>query len=437
MLLCSIKKISMIHKRQIIDSSHWYSPIIIRYLVYVISIFLLFFISEARAFNNVSANLYIISDQSFVGDRNQLLGVAREAKEYFKSKSVTINTQEYDISDLNSLEEKIKNTNDLSILVTVGYYGINSILKLKHDKEIAKKIIAVHLSHKLLNNGELSHQQLIQTKSTDSFGADIVVLPKHVVDNDARKKLTGVKTILLAITGVPHNLQVSDIDADYNKYKSQIPVNEKYLVVILAGDVPDENNKYKCYTIKETEKLAAYVSDIALKNNYFVLLTNGPRTGKYDCQTQNKKDVHNKDSTLDPVTSRFQQILTEKNVPSKLFDFKFNQPNMYKALLGAVLYGNHSLVMVPGESTSMVSEITDTVNSRNIIVYYTSVMISDHMQHVQQAFDNGHISVLDQDMRLQLNSPTKSAPTTSTKDIAKAIYNAWQQSATNQSSKSK
>ena len=428
----------MIHKEQTLDSSHWYSSAIIRtHLIYVISIFVLFFIPESSAFNNMSTNLYIISDQSFVGDRNQLLGVARETEKYFKSKSVTINTQEYDISQLQSLEEKIKNNNDLNILVSVGYYGINSIIKLKHDNEIAKKIIAVHLSHQLLDNRELSHQQLIQNKSTDSFGADIVVLPSHVLDKESREKLTGVNTVLLPITGVPHNLQIADIDADYNKYKSQIPAHEKYLTVILAGDVPDGKNKYKCYNIQETEKLATYVSDIALQNNYFVLLTNGPRTGKYDCQTQNKRDVHSKNSTVVPVTSRFQQVLTEKNVPFKLFDFKLNQPNMYKAILGTVLHGNSSLILVPGESTSMISEVIDTIKSKSIIVYYTSLMNAAHIKHVQQEFKDGRISVLDQDMHLQLNSHTQSTPTTSAHDIAKAIYDVWQQSTKNTISKDK
>ena len=398
------------------------------YFLYTISLFVLFFVFESTASKNMSTNLYIISDKSFVGDRSQLLGVAREATEYFKSKSVTVNIEEYDISQLKSLEEKIKNNNDLSVLVSVGYYGIKSIMELKKDKDIVNKIIAVHLSHQLLDNGESSHLDLIQAKDNDQFGADIVVLPEHVLGEDLRKKLTGANTVLVSTRGVPHNLQLADIDEDYNKYKSQIAVNEKYLAVILAGDVPDGKDKYKCYITEEAEKLAMYVSDMALKNNYFVLVSNGPRTGKYDCQAQNKRDVHDQNSSLDPITLRFQQVLTKRNVPFKLFDFKLNQPSMYKALLGSVLHNNNSLILVPGESTSMVSEVIDTINSDRVIVYFTPTMNQEHIKHVRQEFDYGHASVIDQDMHLQLKENKTSISTTPANEvIAKAIYGVWQE----------
>lgn len=401
------------------------------YFLYTISLFVLFFVSESSASKNISTNLYIISDKSFVGDRSQLLGVAGETTEYFKSKSLTVNTEEYDISQLKSLEEKIKNNNDLNVLVSVGYYGIKSIMDLKKDKDIANKIIAVHLSHQLLDNGELSHLQLIQAKGNDTFGADIVVLPEHTLDQDLRKKLTGANTVLLSTRGVPHNLQLSGIETDYNQYKSQIPVNDKYLVVILAGDVPVGKDKYNCYITEEAEKLAMHVSDMALKNNYFVLIANGPRTGKYDCQAQNKRDVHSQNSTLDPITLGFQQVLTKRNVSFKLFDFKLNQPSMYKALLGVVLYNDHSLILVPGESTSMVSEITDTINGNKVIVYYTPTMNPEHIKHVQQEFGYGHVSVLDKNMHTQSKRNVAQVPITPANEvIAKTIYNVWQEHST-------
>ncbi len=237
-----------------------------------------------------SANLYIISDKAFVGDRSQLLGVARESEKYFKSKSVTLNVEEYDKSQLETVKDQISSNKNLAIIVSVGYYGIESITTLKSDPELAKKIIAVHLSHQLLDNGTLSHKQLVQEKRDNFFGADIIALPSHALDKQ-NTKLTGVNTILLTTNGVVHNMQVSDIESEYGAFKSMFSSFDKYLAVILAGDVP-ENGTYHCYTDKETEKLANYVSNLALKNNYFVLVSNGPRTGKYDCQNNKELSVH-------------------------------------------------------------------------------------------------------------------------------------------------
>lgn len=121
------EEISMIHKKQIVCFSHWYSPIIIRtHLTYVISIFVLFFIPESSAFNNMSTNLYIISDQSFVGDRNQLLGVAREIEKYFKSKSIIVYYTSVMTSDHKKHVQQEFNDGRISVLDQDMHLQLNS-----------------------------------------------------------------------------------------------------------------------------------------------------------------------------------------------------------------------------------------------------------------------------------------------------------------------
>ncbi|WP_341757367.1 hypothetical protein [Candidatus Tisiphia endosymbiont of Ditula angustiorana] len=367
--------------------------------------------------------MYIISDKAFVGDRSQLLGVARESEKYFKSKFVTLNVEEYDKSQLETVKDQISSNKNLAIIVSVGYYGIESITKLKSDIELAKKIIAVHLSHQLLDNGTLSHKQLVQEKRDDFFGADIIALPSHALDKQ-NTQLTGVNTILLTTNGVAHNMQVSDIESEYGAFKSMFSSFDKYLAVILAGDVP-ENGTYHCYTNKETEKLANYVSNLALKNNYFVLVSNGPRTGKYDCQNNKELSVHEKDSIMDTVTSTFQRVLQENRVPFKLFDFKKGQPSMYKAILGAVLYNKHSLIIVPGESTSMVSETVDMLPTKTVTVYYNSTMNETHKRHIKNEFNAGRVSIIDENMHLHLPNNTRAKYYSASENIAKGIYTLW------------
>ncbi|MFU7500572.1 MAG: hypothetical protein ACJBCI_02590 [Candidatus Tisiphia sp.] len=389
---------------------------------------------HTHAAETKSANLYIISDKAFVGDRSQLLGVARESEKYFKSKSVTLNVEEYDKSQLETVKDQIKgqisSNKNLAIIVSVGYYGIESITKLKSDPELAKNIIAVHLSHQLLDNGTLSHKQLVQEKRDNFLGADIIALPSHALDKQNTKltgKLTGVNTILLTTNGVAHNMQVSDIESEYAAFKSMFSSFDKYLAVILAGDVP-ENGTYHCYTNKEAEKLANYVSNLALKNNYFVLVSNGPRTGKYDCQNNKELSVHEKDSIMDTVTPSFQRVLQENRVPFKLFDFKKGQPSMYKAILGAVLYNKHSLIIVPGESTSMVSETVDMLPAKTVTVYYNSTMNETHKRHIKNEFNEGRVSIIDENMHLHLpNIPNNMRVKyySASENIAKGIYTLW------------
>ncbi len=248
-------------------------------------------------------------------------------------------------------------------------------------------------------------------------------MPSHALDKQ-NTKLAGVNTILLTTNGVAHNMQVSDIESEYGAFKSMFSSFDKYLAVILAGDVP-ENGTYHCYTNKEAEKLAEYVSNLALKNNYFVLVSNGPRTGKYDCQNNKELSVHEKDSIMDTVTSSFQRVLQENRVPFKLFDFKKGQPSMYKAILGAVLYNKHSLIIVPGESTSMVSETVDMLPAKTVTVYYNSTMNETHKRHIKNEFNEGRVSIIDENMHLHLPNNMRAKYYSASENIAKGIYTLW------------
>ncbi len=64
-------------------------------------------------------NLYIIKDQNYLGDYNQLLGIAKKTKEYFAQHDVLLNTTEYNATDLKSLNIEIQNTKN-SIIISAG-----------------------------------------------------------------------------------------------------------------------------------------------------------------------------------------------------------------------------------------------------------------------------------------------------------------------------
>lgn len=126
------------------------------------------------------------------------------------------------------------------------------------------------------------------------------------------------------------------------------------------------------------------------------------------------------------MTLAFQKVLENKKVPFKIFDFKKGEISMYKAIIGAILHNDHGLIIVPGESTSMISEITDILPNNKIAVYYNSVMNESHENHIQSEFRKGRLSIIDNN--LQFKSP-KNAPSSihslASKNIAKALYQLW------------
>lgn len=371
-------------------------------------------------------NLYIVSDKNYVGDRNQILGVANKTKQYFKNHKISVNVLEYDISKLDDVKAKILKNKDLAILISSGSYGVKAITSLKSDLRVAKKILAVHLSHQILNSNNLGHRQLVQTKDNNSSGADIIVLPVHVLDQDTSKQFTSDYTMLVQTIGVAHNLQPSKIEKEYNKYKVLFPTADKYLAVILAGDAPNSNGKMHYYVSSEAEKLAQYVSNMVKSEKYAVLVTNGPRTGKYNSETGEERDVHN-NGIVDPVTLKFIEILDKNKVIYKLFNFQKGQPNSYKeAIFGAILYNPGSKILIPGESTSMVSECLDTLPEGSAIVYYNSAMNINHDKHIKSEFNNGRTAILDKNMHLKKHKLVTKDTSSASMLAAESIFRLWQ-----------
>lgn len=384
---------------------------------HILLIIITIFMTALQTFAADNINLYIISDKKFVGDRNQLLGVERESKKYFAANNLNLSSEEFDISQIETIKTKIIKNKNLSLVISAGYYGIEVINTLKADPKLAKKILTVHLSHQLLDNGTLSHQNI---------NADIIVLPSHVLESNIKQQLTKNNRAIVASTGVAHNMQVADIEADYEKFKGIFPPAKKYLGVILAGDVPENNGKYHCYSADEATQLARYVSEFAKKEDYTVLVTNGPRTGKFDCRKQQELNVHNEDNALDKVTAKFQEILKQNKVPFKLFNFQKGKPSNYKAMLGAVLYNKGSKIIVPGESTSMISETIEMLPLGSVSIYYNSTMNDTHKKHVQSEFKNKRASIIEGTKRLDPANKSDQVPYPSvSKAAASIIYDLY------------
>jgi len=80
----------------------------------------------------------------------------------------------------------------------------------------------------------------------------------------------------------------------------------------------------------------------------------------------------------------------------QLFDFQFGQPSFFHAVLGAIKATN-GVIVVNGESTSMVAECTSVLAPTQIVLVRNGAMNHIHRKHVDQEFAVGRAALLKAD----------------------------------------
>ncbi len=321
-------------------------------------ILLFFFLSSLIEAQELK-NLELAYDNTRVGDKNQALGIQ------------------------NSLRE-LKAELHRPVFLAVGSFGLKEILK-----QSRKDKFLVYVSHQ---------------ESSDLFQLinkiDILALPHHSVSNSLRKAIKNSSTKLIETVGVAHNLKKDDLKKEWKQNRTQFPNAKKYLVVMLGGDSLNADNiHWTLFNKEDAKKLAHFLIKKAKKENFYILVFNGPRTGMHDEKGEIDKEAHR--GNLDKVTNVFVKEL--KKSKFTLLDFQYDKANLYKASLGLILQEDykHSVVLIPAESTSMVSEAVDTVDTENIWVYEHSASLATHHRHVSLENDFGRIGkLLDKGFRL-------------------------------------
>lgn len=365
---------------------------------------ILFFVLFLIGCNNVipkETDIYVFAvvDDSFVGDRDQILGVCNSICQ-FKPKAkiikFSITDSEKSIMDVCGKLELEINKTDISknakfFLISSGNYGVSLIKYLKTMRSKFNKLVTCYATHQL------------SKKNVDLINiSDFMVVPNHVIDAVVEDKFKKSLTHLISTIGVSHNTTEEMILTDYEKEKNKITAKFPYIVVVLGGDAPQPNGVMCYYTAKEAEKLADLISVKSKNDNLGVLILNGPRTGKFDQKTGKPNlGVHEENGIIDLVTYTFVKRLEENGLKDgidfNLFDFKFKQPSMKMAVYGA-LKKMGGFVFVAGESTSMVSEMTSLFEPNQVIIYKHGAMNENHMKHVQSEFQNNRANVLNEDL---------------------------------------
>ncbi len=331
--------------------------------------------------------LYIIANPINAGDVNQVEGIKTALLEGSPKKMAVefLDSREPGLI-MQKVEDDLANKHKV-ILVGAGEGGIDGIEGLPPHPNL----ITCLTSHMLLDRYK---DPVLLDKTT------FIALPIHVSAADQR--LIGSKLILTV--GVAHNRNAATVEKTYKQWAKELPDCGFYLDVVLGGDapLPPPAKGMKKFTKTDALDLASYVTSLAQEKDACVIVSNGPRTGKYDVEGKEVLTVHRK-GVSDPISEAFIQKLKDNGVRVTFFDFQHKTPenekwvkpyNSFDLMLG-VLQNHEGLFLVPGDSTSMISEAVDSLPLGKVRVYKDGAMNDVHNAHVESELSANRISVLD------------------------------------------
>jgi hypothetical protein len=340
-----------------------------------------------------SQELLIYRDPGHKGDENQARGVIKaysnvvrdvEVKEFY------IGQEKELIAAVNKPREENANK---PIVIAVGEKTVASFAQLVP----LKGATTIHLCHMVTTD----HPALLDK-------VDYLALPTHSM-GDFANEIAKTTTQLIKTTGVAHNRQIEDIEKVYKEQDNQIPSRPAYLGIILAGDAANPDKTISLFTKANATELARYVASV-LQDKH-LLIINGPRTGKYDSVTLEEIKTAHRTGQPDVITQAFVDALKERGVQQDqftLFDFQFGKSTGKEMdlVLGAIRATN-STILVPGESTSSISESVDVLPSGAVVVYPNTAMNDVHRAHVKSEFDAGRIRLLSIDFQQESKPENK------------------------------
>ncbi|MCX7123073.1 MAG: ELM1/GtrOC1 family putative glycosyltransferase [Gammaproteobacteria bacterium] len=332
----------------------------------------------------MNIHLIIIHSGENVGDKNQSLGIATALATEQSSGVVTreeCSAKDQSIDALNAKIAAVLHEGKQLILISAGSSGLSVLHALKQAFPDVKSIWS-------------GHQVFAEVGLFESAAApDVMAFPKH--QQSYIPEYLKAKTQLVLTDGVPHNLSASTIEADRAAFMSKrrtLPeFMKKTAVVILPGDAPDMRGMEKIFTPENALALAERVH--RLYPEYAFAVTNSPRTGKY----LDPINAH-RAGGIDPVTEAFVKRLAElSGCTPALYDFQFaSLPSAYKPLLYAVKTSAGSILLCPGESTSMVTETLGYLPREKVVIMEVPEVMSEaHHEHLTEVSRMGGVQILE------------------------------------------
>jgi mitochondrial fission protein ELM1 len=167
---------------------------------------------------------------------------------------------------------------------------------------------------------------------------------------------------------------------------SAIHLTDAKVGLILGGDAEMSNGKdWKLFSEDNARKLSKEIAAFIKKTGYKILITNGPRTGR--------STTAHKTEELDVISAAFLQELEREGLVNgtdfEFFNFQFGKLSALKAVMKIVL-NNKGFMIVPGESTSSISEILAVIPAS---IYAHDAMNEQHRAFVEKLTQSHHAAL--------------------------------------------
>ena len=307
-------------------------------LLFFIAIFSLGFAADA------SLNIYAVYDPSKVGEVAMVKAVVNEIALTHPTAQIT-KKPNVTFGDLDLA--------DPSVIITAGQFGIEFIKS------------GVFPSHtKILL---CTHQWF---DSMNDLRDVYITMPEHAIDETIRNIAQTQRLTLLPTQGVLHTMSA---EALANEDISAIHLTDAKVGLILGGDAETPDGGWKVFSVENAQRLANEIAKFQKRTGDKLLITNGPRTGR--------SATAHKTEELDVISAAFLQELEREGLVNgtdfEFFNFQFGKPSTLKAVMKIVM-NNKGFMIVPGESTSSISEI--------LAVMPASIYAHDAMNEQHGAF---------------------------------------------------
>lgn len=349
----------------------------------------------------VTTHIYFLTNVSqgkYLGDKNQAIGIKNALTQLLQKNNtksehkideneIVVLAEEFDVNNLNELEIKIckdmksdENVIHKQIIIGIGDHGLKVLPALKQKFQGNKDILVTWASHQPVKGFENFLDEL-----------DIVALPQHVFVTTDEKVFLGHKAKLVKTIGVAHNVTTDVLKKEFsdwgkNEKNQEVALkiaNSKNLMgVFLGGDAPDSFGQMHKFTQEDAQKFAKILAPQAKRDDFYVLVTNGPRTSP--------------DST-----KSFVDVLKQENIKYYFEQFIAGK-SAYLPFLGALLEKQIAInvkkledeigevgVFVTGDSTSMVAEILDNFDSDHVYIMQIDSMNKNHESHMDACVYSG------------------------------------------------
>lgn len=316
------------------------------------------------------------------------------------------------------------------ITFAVGEKGMDALNNLNHSKELDPK----------RSYTALGIHQYFETISR--LPLNYISIPEATLSSQEKKDVVSKIPAKTTTFAVPTNNPTPKVlKESYDNWKAldKPPLEGKYIIVMLPGDAPDQNNKMQYYSVVSNKTLFNDVYKLwkKLGSDYKVIVQNGPRTGKHDPSTGQVACAHEYKKGGDPkvavdkISQQFIDSLRDAGVNYSFYNFAFELDGEKKksiSVANPLLYlsqNSDSYFVLPGESVSMVGQIPLYIESDRIIVFKPDSMNSAHRAIFDLAVEKSYISSFKDDGSVDFAKKRTKRQSDDAVDVAKDLISGY------------